>query len=62
MMPSLTPGDLGILGAVMDDAIRAGLGDDGIIERISWAVINEDMAQENEAWSVAYDFFIASSE
>ncbi len=52
----LTPADLGILAAVLDDALASGLGDDSIVELLVAAIIREDMPA-TEPESTAYRFY-----
>lgn len=51
---SLTPAESGILAAVLDDALAAGLGDDDTVERLAWAALHEGITAPESA---AYDFF-----
>lgn len=56
----LTPAEIGLLAAALDDARRAGLGDDDTLQMIANAAITEEIADNNEAaWSLAYDFLTA---
>jgi hypothetical protein len=59
-MTQPTPGDLGIMAAAMDDAIRQGLGDGSIVAEIAVAAFGEGVTlSRTEAGEIAYSFYHA---
>ncbi|PYF05018.1 hypothetical protein BJ122_102244 [Rhodopseudomonas faecalis] len=52
----LSPADLGILAAALDDARSQRLGDDGICDEIARAIIVNDIAHGDAAKKLAYEY------